>query len=88
MCAADSRRFCFAPDGSEVQVSATATLSAAPAEYTGCHGHESETYCLDPEGNEVQLVMEASHGEEGHDHEEEGDHGEEGENCHFHAGVE
>ena len=66
----------------------TATLDAAPAEYTGCHGHGSDTYCFDPEGNEVQLVMEESHGEEGHDHEEEGDHGEEGENCHFHAGVE
>ncbi|KAL1642406.1 high-affinity Zn(2+) transporter zrt1 [Diplodia intermedia] len=86
-------RYCMAGT-SEFQVmnpaASTATATEElPAQYTGCHAHDSTMYCLDNTGEEYELVAEGaetSETEAGHEHESTESH--EGQNCHFHAGVE
>ncbi|KAL0260942.1 high-affinity Zn(2+) transporter zrt1 [Diplodia seriata] len=89
----DTIQYCMAGT-SEFQVmnpaASTATATEElPAQYTGCHAHDSTMYCLDNTGEEHELVAEgAETSEAGEGHEHESTEGHEGQNCHFHAGVE
>ncbi|KAK5656990.1 hypothetical protein OQA88_3513 [Cercophora sp. LCS_1] len=64
-----------------VHITPTGTTDIPP-QFTGCHGHGTETFCESPDGEEVAISL-ASDNADHDDHAEES-----GLKCHFHAGVE
>ncbi|KAH7013122.1 hypothetical protein EDB80DRAFT_863096 [Ilyonectria destructans] len=79
-CHLESSSVLCTADSTEYYVQTTITVTSdVPAEFTGCHSHDTEIYCFTDDGEASIIAVEDI---------ESGESDPDEEHCHFHAGVE